>query len=45
MPWNEPGRGSGGGGGDRDPWKGGNGQQMVNSRRISMKFLPMFKSA
>ncbi len=26
MPWNEPGRGSGGGG-DRDPWKGGNGQQ------------------
>jgi len=27
MPWNEPGRGSGGGGGDRDPWKGGNGQQ------------------
>lgn len=25
MPWNEPGRGSGGG--DRDPWKGGNGQQ------------------
>ncbi|HSH27113.1 MAG TPA: protease modulator HflK N-terminal domain-containing protein, partial [Wenzhouxiangella sp.] len=26
MPWNEPGRG-GGGGGDRDPWKGGNGQQ------------------
>lgn len=25
MPWNEPGRG--GGGGDRDPWKGGNGQQ------------------
>lgn len=24
MPWNEPGRG---GGGDRDPWKGGNGQQ------------------
>jgi len=26
MPWNEPGRGSGGGGG-RDPWKGGNGQQ------------------
>ena len=28
MPWNEPGRGSGGnGGGDRDPWKGGGGQQ------------------
>jgi membrane protease subunit HflK len=27
MPWNEPGRGSGGGSGDRDPWKGGNGQQ------------------
>ncbi|AKS41692.1 FtsH protease activity modulator HflK [Wenzhouxiangella marina] len=26
MPWNEPGRGSGGGD-DRDPWKGGNGQQ------------------
>ncbi len=26
MPWNEPGRGSGGNGG-RDPWKGGNGQQ------------------
>lgn len=26
MPWNEPGRGSGGGG-DRDPWKGSNGQQ------------------
>jgi membrane protease subunit HflK len=26
MPWNEPGRGSGGGG-DKDPWKGGNGQQ------------------
>ncbi len=26
MPWNEPGRGSGGGG-DRDPWKGGDGQQ------------------
>jgi len=26
MPWNEPGRG-GGGGGDRDPWKGGSGQQ------------------
>ena len=26
MPWNEPGRGSGGGG-DRDPWKGGNGNQ------------------
>ncbi|MEE4639658.1 MAG: FtsH protease activity modulator HflK [Wenzhouxiangella sp.] len=25
MPWNEPGRGSGGD--DRDPWKGGNGQQ------------------
>lgn len=25
MPWNEPGRGGGGGG--RDPWKGGNGQQ------------------
>lgn len=25
MPWNEPGRGSGGG--DRDPWKGGSGQQ------------------
>lgn len=24
MPWNEPGRGSGGG---KDPWKGGNGQQ------------------
>lgn len=24
MPWNEPGRG---GGGDKDPWKGGNGQQ------------------
>ena len=28
MPWNEPGRGSGSnGGGDRDPWKGGGGQQ------------------
>src|SRR5690554_4502857 len=25
MPWNEPGRGCGGG--DRDPWKGSNGQQ------------------
>ncbi len=26
MPWNEPGRGGGNGGG-RDPWKGGDGQQ------------------